>query len=96
MGVSSGSAHAIEETRCGERSDFLEVWSHGKKLCFANTGTVPVEIYDVTSIQSGDNNIRYWFQFREDDQRIMHRDMEKWDGWAGDRRHHKVTKLTIW
>ncbi|MEW1605278.1 beta/gamma crystallin domain-containing protein, partial [Streptomyces sp. NPDC093808] len=52
-------AAAINQTDCGDRTDFVKVWYDGgaRTMCFANGGTVTLQLPDVSKVTSGDNNV---------------------------------------
>ncbi|WP_030872288.1 hypothetical protein OG311_00100 [Streptomyces sp. NBC_01343] len=52
-------AHAINRTDCGNRDDFLAVYTYDSHiLCFANAGEVNVAIYQPMYIKTGNNVVR--------------------------------------
>ncbi|MFF9763129.1 MULTISPECIES: beta/gamma crystallin domain-containing protein [Streptomyces] len=55
-------AAAINQTDCGDRTDFVKVWYNGgaDTKCFANAGTITPALADVERITSGNNNIHVW------------------------------------
>ena len=52
-------AAAINQTDCGDRTDFVKGWYDGgaQTLCFTNGGTVTLQLPNVTKVTSGDNNV---------------------------------------
>ncbi|MEU1696039.1 beta/gamma crystallin domain-containing protein [Streptomyces hirsutus] len=55
-------AAAINQTDCGDRTDFVKVWYNGgaSTRCFANAGTITPGLVDVERIRSGNNRIHVW------------------------------------
>ncbi|MFI8093610.1 beta/gamma crystallin domain-containing protein [Streptomyces sp. NPDC086080] len=55
-------AAAINQTDCGDRTDFVKVWYNGgaNTKCFANAGTILTGLADVERITSGNNRIHVW------------------------------------
>ncbi|WP_328912019.1 MULTISPECIES: beta/gamma crystallin domain-containing protein [unclassified Streptomyces] len=55
--VAAPSSAFINRTDCNNRSDFFQLWKQpsGEELCFANAGDLPVAVYDVTYLNSGNN-----------------------------------------
>lgn len=48
---------AVDRVDCDNRTDFLQLWKQpsGEELCFANAGDLPVAVYGVTYLNSGNN-----------------------------------------
>ncbi|MFI1962463.1 MULTISPECIES: beta/gamma crystallin domain-containing protein [Streptomyces] len=55
----ASQAAAINQTDCGDRTDFVKVWYDGgaRTMCFANGGTVTLQLPNVSKVTSGDNNV---------------------------------------
>lgn len=55
--VAAPSGAFVNRTDCDGRSDFLQLWKQpsGEELCFANAGDLPVAVYDVSYLNSGNN-----------------------------------------
>jgi hypothetical protein len=55
--VAAPTSAAVNRTDCDHRSDFLQLWKQpsGEELCFANAGDLPVAVYDVSYLNSGNN-----------------------------------------
>ncbi|MFF0111303.1 beta/gamma crystallin domain-containing protein [Streptomyces prasinus] len=56
------TASAINQTDCGDRTDFVKVWYNGgaSTVCYANAGVLAPNLPNVKRIRSGDNNIEMW------------------------------------
>ncbi|MET9504352.1 beta/gamma crystallin domain-containing protein [Streptomyces sp. NPDC006622] len=51
-------AAAINQTGCGDRTDFVKVWyDGGRTACFANAGVMAPQLPHVTRVTSGNNNV---------------------------------------
>ncbi|MCX2925128.1 beta/gamma crystallin domain-containing protein [Streptomyces sp. NEAU-W12] len=51
-------AAAINQTGCGDRTDFVKVWYNGgQTACFANAGVMAPQLPNVSRITSGNNNV---------------------------------------
>ncbi|MEV6613267.1 beta/gamma crystallin domain-containing protein [Streptomyces sp. NPDC051051] len=51
-------AAAINQTGCGDRTDFVKVWYNGgQTACYANAGVIAPQLPNVSRITSGNNNI---------------------------------------
>ncbi|MEU6216736.1 beta/gamma crystallin domain-containing protein [Streptomyces sp. NPDC047022] len=58
VAVPAGSAAALSRTDCGGRTDFTKIHEYnGSNLCFANAGAQNVKIYDVHTVNSGNNRV---------------------------------------
>lgn len=53
------SAAAMNRTDCGNRTDFVKLTKLGGKesLCFANAGEQNVKIYQVGTVEAGNNSV---------------------------------------
>ncbi|MFE9676882.1 beta/gamma crystallin domain-containing protein [Streptomyces sp. NPDC006259] len=51
-------AAAINQTGCGDRTDFVKVWyDGGRTACFANAGVMAPQLPHVMRVTSGNNNV---------------------------------------
>ncbi|MGW1146267.1 beta/gamma crystallin domain-containing protein [Streptomyces sp. NPDC002454] len=64
IAMPAGNAYAINEVPCGNRTDFLKVWSHHawgptSVDCYANGGKIAFGNWWVDRISTGNNDIIY-------------------------------------
>ncbi|MFJ9690545.1 beta/gamma crystallin domain-containing protein [Kitasatospora sp. NPDC101183] len=89
---------SINRTDCNQR-DYLEIHNgDGREtLCFANAGEVPVAIYGVNWVQSGNNTVTFQFQRNLDDPRLESVTLNKWSQWnPGQPSIHKIIWIKIY
>lgn len=53
-------ANAINRVECAGRWDFVNIYSGGSRVCFANDGYLDVMIYGVSDLYSGNNDLYYY------------------------------------
>ncbi|MFD0278997.1 beta/gamma crystallin domain-containing protein [Kitasatospora sp. NPDC127111] len=88
---------AINRTDCN-RNDYLEIHNNGGRdtLCFANAGEVPVAIYGVNWVESGNNAVTFQFQRNLSDPRLETVTLNKWAQWSpGQASIHKIIWIRI-
>ncbi|MFJ3792688.1 beta/gamma crystallin domain-containing protein [Kitasatospora sp. NPDC090091] len=88
----------INRTDCN-RNDYLEIHNNGGRetLCFANAGEVPVAIYGVNWIESGNNAVTFQFQRNLNDPRLETVTLNKWSQWnPGQASIHKIIWIKIY
>ncbi|WP_073786281.1 beta/gamma crystallin domain-containing protein [Streptomyces sp. CB01580] len=58
----ASTAAAINQTDCGDRTDFVKVTYNGGEgtVCYANKGVVTPNLPNVKRVSSGNNNIEMW------------------------------------
>ncbi|MFE4519202.1 beta/gamma crystallin domain-containing protein [Kitasatospora sp. NPDC056783] len=88
----------INGTPCNE-PDYLEIHNEDGRatLCFANAGDLPVAIYGVNWVQSGNNVVTFEFQRNLSDPRLESVTLNKWSNWnPGQPYIHKITWIRIY
>ncbi|MFV2118665.1 beta/gamma crystallin domain-containing protein [Streptomyces sp. Act-28] len=72
----------INRTDCNENS-YLEIHNNSGRdtLCFANAGTMPVAIYGVNWVESGNNVVTLQFQRNLSDPRLESITLQRWSSW---------------
>ncbi|MEU0744428.1 beta/gamma crystallin domain-containing protein [Streptomyces sp. NPDC006134] len=72
----------INRTDCNENG-YLEIHNNSGRdtLCFANAGTMPVAIYGVNWVESGNNMVTLQFQRSLSDPRLESVTLQKWSSW---------------
>ena len=55
--MAAPSSALVNRTDCDNRSDFFQLWKQpsGEELCFASAGDLPVAVYNVSYLNSGNN-----------------------------------------
>ncbi|KOV90533.1 beta/gamma crystallin domain-containing protein [Streptomyces sp. NRRL B-3648] len=73
---------AINRTDCNENG-YLEIHNNEGRdtLCFANAGSIPVAIYGVNWVESGNNVVTLQFQRNLSDPRLETVTLQKWSSW---------------
>ncbi|MFE9174245.1 beta/gamma crystallin domain-containing protein [Streptomyces kebangsaanensis] len=72
----------INRTNCNEHG-YLEIHNNSGRdtLCFANAGMMPVAIYGVNWVESGNNVVTLQFQRNLSDPRLESITLQKWSSW---------------
>ncbi|OYP19327.1 hypothetical protein CFC35_36595 [Streptomyces sp. FBKL.4005] len=80
--TASAIGPTINRTDCNENS-YLEIHNNEGRdtLCFANAGTMPVAIYGVNWVESGNNVVTLQFQRNLSDPRLETITLQKWSSW---------------
>ncbi|MFF5536574.1 beta/gamma crystallin domain-containing protein [Streptomyces cinerochromogenes] len=80
--TASAIGPTINRTDCNENS-YLEIHNNDGRdtLCFANAGTIPVAIYGVNWVESGNNVVTLQFQRNLSDPRLETITLQKWSSW---------------
>ncbi|MFG3013925.1 beta/gamma crystallin domain-containing protein [Streptomyces cinerochromogenes] len=80
--TASAIGPTINRTDCNENS-YLEIHNNDGRdtLCFANAGTIPVAIYGVNWVESGNNVVTLQFQRNLSDPRLETVTLQKWSSW---------------
>jgi hypothetical protein len=80
--TASAIGPTINRTDCNENS-YLEIHNNSGRdtLCFANAGTMPVAIYGVNWVESGNNVVTLQFQRDLSDPRLETVTLQKWASW---------------
>ncbi|MEU2441622.1 beta/gamma crystallin domain-containing protein [Streptomyces rubradiris] len=80
--TASAIGPTINRTDCNENS-YLEIHNNEGRdtLCFANAGTIPVAIYGVNWVESGNNVVTLQFQRNLSDPRLESITLQKWGSW---------------
>ncbi|MET9452358.1 beta/gamma crystallin domain-containing protein [Streptomyces cinerochromogenes] len=80
--TASAIGPTINRTDCNENS-YLEIHNNEGRdtLCFANAGTIPVAIYGVNWVESGNNVVTLQFQRNLSDPRLETITLQKWSSW---------------
>ncbi|WP_240151969.1 beta/gamma crystallin domain-containing protein [Streptomyces mobaraensis] len=93
----AAAAAPINRTNCNQ-NDYLEIHNNNGRdtLCFANAGEMPVAIYGVNWVESGNNSVTFQFQRNESDPRIETVTLGKWSQWnPGQPYLHKILWIKI-
>ncbi|MBN3930653.1 hypothetical protein IQ279_13590 [Streptomyces verrucosisporus] len=85
----------INRTDCNENS-YLEIHNNNGRdtLCFANAGTMPVAIYGVNWVESGNNVATLQFQRSLSNPTLETVTLQKWSSWNPGH-IHKVISIRI-
>ncbi|MFJ8694849.1 beta/gamma crystallin domain-containing protein [Streptomyces roseolilacinus] len=80
--TTSTNGALINRTNCNENG-YLEIHNNGGRdtLCFANAGSMPVAIYGVNWVESGNNVVTLQFQRNLSDPRLESITLQKWGSW---------------
>ncbi|MGK5733621.1 beta/gamma crystallin domain-containing protein [Streptomyces sp. URMC 124] len=87
----------INRTNCNQ-NDYFEIHNNNghDTLCFANRGEMPVAIYGVNWVESGNNAVTFQFQRNESDPRLETVSLNKWGQWSpGQAYIHKIIWIKI-
>ncbi|EDY52265.1 conserved hypothetical protein [Streptomyces clavuligerus] len=87
----------INRTNCNQ-NDYFEIHNNNGRdtLCFANAGSMPVAIYGVNWIESGNNVVTFEFQRNLSEPRLETVTLDKWRSWQpGQPSIHRVTWIRI-
>ncbi|GAA2808070.1 beta/gamma crystallin domain-containing protein [Kitasatospora sp. CM 4170] len=96
--TTTAESATINRTDCN-RNDYLEIHNNGGRdtLCFANAGEVPVAIYGVNWVESGNNAVTFQFQRNLNDPRLETVTLNKWSQWGpGQASIHKIIWIKIY
>ncbi|WP_255306331.1 beta/gamma crystallin domain-containing protein [Streptomyces sp. Wb2n-11] len=85
----------INRTACNENG-YLEIHNNSGRdtLCFANAGTMPVAIYGVNWVESGNNVVTLQFQRNLSDPRLESITIQRWSSWNPGH-IHKIISIRI-
>ncbi|MFF3733001.1 beta/gamma crystallin domain-containing protein [Streptomyces sp. NPDC002476] len=92
---SSGVGALINRTACNE-SGYLAIHNNDGRdtLCFANAGSMPVAIYGVNWVESGNNVVTLQYQKDMNNPRLDTVTIQKWNVWNPGH-VHKVISVRI-
>nr|WP_272919225.1 beta/gamma crystallin domain-containing protein [Streptomyces sp. SID8352] len=90
-----GRTPFINGVPCNQ-TDFLEIHNNNGQsvLCFANGGAMPVAIYGVNWVESGNNRVRLQFQRNLNNPTLEDVTLAKWTTWNPGH-VHKVIRIEI-
>ncbi|WP_318205545.1 beta/gamma crystallin domain-containing protein [Streptomyces sp. SCL15-4] len=80
--TASAIGPSINRTDCNENS-YLEIHNNEGRdtLCFANAGSMPVAIYGVNWVESGNNVVTLQYQRELSNPRLETVTLQKWSSW---------------
>ncbi|MFD7747873.1 beta/gamma crystallin domain-containing protein [Streptomyces sp. NPDC059698] len=80
--TTSSHGALINRTNCNENG-YLEIHNNSGRdtLCFANAGFMPVAIYGVNWVESGNNVVTLQFQRNGSDPRLETVNLQRWSSW---------------
>ncbi|GGS93997.1 MULTISPECIES: beta/gamma crystallin domain-containing protein [Streptomyces] len=80
--TASAIGPTINRTDCNENG-YLEIHNNEGRdtLCFANAGSMPVAIYGVNWVESGNNVVTLQFQRNLSDPTLETVTLQKWSSW---------------
>ncbi|MFE7130889.1 beta/gamma crystallin domain-containing protein [Streptomyces sp. NPDC057638] len=92
---SDGFSTLINGVPCNQ-TDFLEIHNNNGQsvLCFANGGWMPVAIYGVNWVESGNNRVKLQFQRHLSNPSLEDVTLAKWSTWNPGH-VHKVIRIEI-
>ncbi|MER5361822.1 beta/gamma crystallin domain-containing protein [Streptomyces sp. NPDC002785] len=91
----SGVGALINRTSCDERG-YLAIHNNDGRdtLCFANAGSMPVAIFGVKWVESGNNVVTLQYQKDKNNQKLDTVTIPKWQAWKPGH-VHKIISIRI-
>lgn len=74
--ISAAPASATNTAPCEHRNDLLKIYHQGGATCFANSGTIAYDMYQVVQFHTGDNSIK--IAYVDEEGRLRTKDYGKW------------------